>query len=80
MIKQYRKIWGEIKYLIKQKDNDSDYDDNEHIRIKINSNDALHLNRSLIMFYVVIFIKSVFEDGGSYYTQVFLEKFWCGLP
>ena len=72
--------WNEIKYLIEQKNNDADYDDNEYIKIKINPNDALPLNRSLIIFDVVILIKSFFEDGSSYYTQVVLEKNWYKLP
>lgn len=55
MIKKYRKIWDEIKI-------------NDHIRIKISSNDALPLNKSLIMFDVLILTKSVFQDGSQYYT------------
>ena len=67
MIKKYRKIWDEIKI-------------NDHIRIKISSNDALPWNKSLIMFDVLILTKSVFQDGSQYYTQLDLEKFWYGLP
>ena len=67
MIKKYRKIWDEIKI-------------NDHIRIKISSSDALALNKSLIMFDVLILTKSVFQDGSQYYTQLDLEKVWYGLP
>ena len=35
-IQKYREVWNKIKYLIKQKKNDRDYDNTNYIRIKVN--------------------------------------------
>ena len=64
---------NKTKNLIKQQYFDADYDC-KYIRIKTNSNNDLPLNKPLLMFYVVILFRSVFEDDGTYYPQVFLEK------
>ena len=44
------------------------------MKIKINLDDDLPLSRLLFLSDVVILIRSVFEDNGTYYPQVFLEK------
>ena len=44
------------------------------MKIKINSNDYLSLNRLLFLFDVVTLIRSVFEDDSTYYSQLFLKK------
>ena len=67
------RIMDKTKNLIKQQYFDADYDC-KYIRIKTNSNNDLPLNKPLLMFYVVILFRSVFEDDGTYYLQVFLEK------
>ena len=54
-------------------DYDADYDDNNYMKIKIISDDDLPLSR-LFLSDVVILIRSVFEDNGTYYPQLFLEK------
>ena len=43
------------------------------MKIKIISDDDLPLSR-LFLSDVVILIRSVFEDNGTYYPQLFLEK------
>ena len=47
-----------------------------YTKIKINSKDDLPLNSPFLIFDVVMFMKSVFEDEGACYPQVFLEKYW----
>ena len=59
-----------MKYFIKQKDNVADnagYDDSDYIKIKFISDNDLSLRHN-----VMILIRSVFEDDGRYFPQVFL--------
>lgn len=44
------------------------------MKIKINLDDALPLNRLSFLSDVVILIRSAFEDDGTYYSQIFLEE------
>ena len=56
---------------MKQKNNHTDYDDNMYIKIKINSNNDLPWNKSLLMFHGVIIIRSLLENN-AYYSQISL--------
>ena len=72
---KYKEVQNKIQFFIKQKDDDnSDFDGNNYMKIKINSNDYLSLNRLLFLFDVVTLIRSVFEDDSTYYSQLFLKK------
>ena len=44
-----------------------------YIKIKFNSDDDLLLNKPLKSHAMTIIIKSVFEEGGKLYPQVFLD-------
>ena len=43
------------------------------MKIKINSDDNLPLNKVLKFHALMIIIKSVFERDGKYYPQIFLD-------
>ena len=43
------------------------------MKIVFNSDDKLPLNKQLNCLSVAIVIRSVFEDGGRYYPQAFLD-------
>ena len=43
------------------------------MKIKFNSDDDLPLNNSLKIHAMAIIIRSVFEEGGKLYPQVFLD-------
>ena len=45
------------------------------MKIKINSDDNLPLNKVLKFHALMIIIKSVFERDGKYYPQIFLDDF-----
>ena len=72
--KKYADIWDGIKNKIKTinggKENDYGKD---HIKIKFDSDDDLPLNESLKFHATTIIIRSVFEEGGKLYLQVFLN-------
>ena len=43
------------------------------MKIKINSDDNLPLNKVLKFHALMIIIKSIFERDGKYYPQIFLD-------
>ena len=74
LLKRYADVWDGIKNKIKsinvgqEKDYGKDY-----MKIKFNSDDDLPLNKPLKFHAMTIIIRSVFEEGGKLYLQVFLD-------
>ena len=46
----------------------------DFIKIKLNSDDTLSLNKTLKLHNMTIIITSVFEEDGKYYPQIYLEE------
>ena len=44
------------------------------MRIKFNLDDDLSLNKQLNFFNLAIIVRTVFEEDGKYYPQIFLDK------
>ena len=44
------------------------------MKIKFSSSDDLPLNKALKLHAMTIIIRSVFEENGKYYPQIFLDK------
>ena len=44
------------------------------MKIKFSSDDNLPLNKILKLYMLTIIVRSVFEEDGKYYPQVFLEE------
>ena len=74
LLKKYVDIWDEIKNEIKTinggKENDYGKD---YMKIKFNSDDDLPLNKPLKFDALTVIIRSVFEEAGKFYLQVFLD-------
>ena len=74
VLKKYADVWDGIKSKIKAinggKENDYGKD---YMKIKFNSDDDLPLNKPLKFHAMTIIIRSVFEEGGKLYLQVFLD-------
>ena len=49
------------------------------MKIKVNSDDNLPLNKILKLHSLTIAIRSVFEEDDKYYPQVFLGECLCEL-
>ena len=47
------------------------------MKIKFNSDDNLSLNKMLKLHILTVIAKSVFEEDGKYYRQVFLDECLC---
>ena len=74
VLKKYAEIWSEIKYKIKTinggKENNYRKDD---MKTKFDSDDDLPLNKPLKFHAMTIIIRSVYEEDGKSYPQVFLD-------
>ena len=73
VLKKYADVWNGIKNKIKAingKENDYEKD---YMKIKFNSDDDLPLNKPLKFHNMTITIRSVFEEDGKLYPQVFLD-------
>ena len=44
------------------------------MRIKFDSDDSLPLNKTLKLHNMTIIVRSVFEEDGKYYPEVFLDE------
>ena len=62
-------IMGKIK---EASNNECDYE-KDYMKIKFNSDDDLPLNKPLKFHLMTITIRSVFEEDGKLYPQVFLD-------
>ena len=74
VLKKYADVWDGIKSKIKAinggKENDYGKD---YMKIKCNSDDYLPLKKPLKFHVMTIIIRSVFEEGGKFYSQGFLD-------
>ena len=75
VLKKYAKLWDEIKYHIQtiNADKSGEYD-KDYMKIKFNSDDDLPLHKVLKLHMLTIIVRSVYEDDGKYYPQVFLDE------
>ena len=73
LLKKYNDVWSGIKNKIKEvSDSECDYE-KDYMKIKFNSDDNLPLNKPLKFHNMTITIRSVFEEDGKLYPQVFLD-------
>ena len=73
--KKYERIFNRARYVIMLKSNISYAYAHKYMKIQINSDDDLSLEKTLNIHNVVILFKSVFnENHNHYYYQVFLDN------
>ena len=70
MLKKYADVRNEIKAINGGIINGYKKD---YMKSKLNSEDDLPLNKPLKIHEITIVIKSVFEESGKHYPQVFLD-------
>ena len=75
VLKKYAEVWSGIKDQIKKINNGlvGDYG-KDYMKIKIDSDGSLPLNTVLEFRILSIIIRNVFEKGGKYYPQIFLDE------
>ena len=67
----YTRIWEEIKKVINEVDQFSNYDKNYDV-ISFDTDDILSLNSIINVYSITIIIKSVFKDNNKFYPQIYL--------
>ena len=73
LIKKYNDFFNGIRDKIKEiNSNECDYE-KDYMKIKFNSDDDLPLNKPLKFHLMTITMRSVFEEDGKLYPQVFLD-------
>ena len=72
-LKKYNDVWNGIRGKIKEVCSDECDYEKDYIKIKFNSDNNLPLNKPLKFHNMTITIRSVFEEDGKLYPQVFLD-------
>ena len=73
LLKEYSHVWSGIKNKIEAiSSGECDYE-KYYMKIKFNSGDDLPLIKPLKFHMMTIIIRSVFEEDGKLYPQVFLD-------
>ena len=67
----YTRMWEEIKKVINEVDEFSNYDKNYDV-ISFDTDDILSLNSIINIYSITIIIKSVFKDNNKCYPQIYL--------
>ena len=72
LLKKYNDVFNGIKDKIKEVCGDECNYEKDYMKIRFNSDDNLPLNKPLKFHLMTITIRSVFEEDGKLYQQVFL--------
>ena len=74
LLKKYNNVWNGIKSEIKTINvGKKNYYEKDYMKIEFSSDDDLPLNKQLKFHAITIIIRSVFEEDGKLYLQVFLD-------
>ena len=73
LLKKYNDVFNGIRNKIKKISGDECDYEKDYMKIKFNSDDNLPLNKPLKSHLMTITIRSVFEEDGKLYPQVFLD-------
>ena len=73
LLKKYNNVWNGIRDKIKEiSSSECDYE-KDYMKIQFSSDDNLPLNKPLKFHNMTVTIRSVFEEDGKLYPQVFLD-------
>ena len=71
---KFTKLWDEIKHLIETiNDAEKSEYEKDFMKIKYNIDDNLPLNKMPKLHMLKVIVRSVFEEDGKYYPQVFFR-------
>ena len=75
ILAKFTKFRDEIKHLLKtiNEGKKGEYE-KDFMKIKFKSDDNLPLNKMLKLHMLTVIVRSVFEEDGKYYPQVFLDE------
>ena len=73
LLKKYNDVFNGIRDKIKEINSDECDYEKDYMKIKFNSDDNLPLNKPLKFHLMTITIRSIFEEDGKLYPQLFLD-------
>ena len=73
-VKKFEELWIKKRYLIRPITKNVDDYNEEHMKIKINLDDKLLLNKTIEIPTITIVVKTVFLEINKYYAQNFLDE------
>ena len=79
IMKKCEELWNKIKDIIRSKTNNSDNYDKKYMKIKVNSDYDLPLNKTLGLCNMIIVVTAVFHEDNNYYPKVFSDECLCKL-
>ena len=74
LLKKHNDVWNGIRDKIKEVSSGKCDYEKDYMKIKLNSDECLPLNKPLKFHNMTITIRSVFEEDGKLYPQVFLDE------
>ena len=75
--KNYEELWIKIRDIIRSITKGLDYYDEKDVKIKLDSDDNLPLNKSIEIPLVTTVVRAVFHENNKYYPQVFFR--WMSI-
>ena len=77
LLKKYADVWNGVKNEIKAINGGAENNyRKDYMKNKFNSDNNLQLNKPLKFHVMTIIIRSVFQEGGKLYPQVFLDTLY----
>ena len=74
-LKKYNEVFHGIRDCIKKKTDNSEGEyDKDFMKIKLNIDDEIHLNKQLNIMTITVVIRNIFKKDGKSYPQYFLEE------
>ena len=75
VLKMYSEVWNGVKDCIEKINNSElgEYD-KDYMKIKLNSDDDIPLNKVLNFPTITVIIRNIFEKDDKYYPQSFLDE------
>ena len=74
MLINYTELWDKIQNLIERNSIKAGEYEKDFMKIKFSSDDNLPLNKILKLHNMTIVIRSIFQEDGKYYLQIFLDE------
>ena len=74
MLINYTELWDKIQNLIERNSIKAGEYEKDFMKIKFSSDDNLPLNKILKIHNMTIVIRSIFQEDGKYYLQIFLDE------
>ena len=75
VLKKYTKLWDGIKNETETiNGNKKGEYDKDFMKIKFDTDDNLSLNKTLTLHNMTIIIRSVFDEDGKFYPQIYLDE------